>query len=54
VSDKIAVPKLGGYMGRKSLKKKKSTQDDCFGKYDPNFSASARSGPQYTFSSGQK
>lgn len=26
VSEKIEAPKLGGYMGRKTLKKKKNTQ----------------------------
>lgn len=29
-------------MGRKTLNKKKSPLDECFGKYDPNFNASTR------------
>lgn len=41
-------------MGRKVLKKKKVTQEDCFGKYDPKISASARSGAKYSFGSDPK
>lgn len=41
-------------MGRKTLKKKKTALDECFGKYDPNFNASARTGPQYKFGIEQK
>lgn len=36
-------------MGRKVLKKKKTSQQDCFGKYDPKFSASARDGAKFSF-----
>ena len=36
------------------LKKKKITQDDCFGKYDPKIMASARSGPKFSFSTDPK
>lgn len=43
------MPKLGGYMGRKLLRKKKIAQDDCFGKYDPKLSASARTGAKFSF-----
>lgn len=54
VAENMSLQKSGGYMGRKMLKKKKSTQDDCFGKYDPKISASARSGTQFTFTIDQK
>lgn len=54
VGENVAENKVGGYMGRKTLKKKKVPLDQCFGKYDPNFSASARNGPQYKFPIEQK
>lgn len=41
-------------MGRKTLKKKKTPLDQCFGKYDPNFNAASRTGPQFKFSCEQK
>lgn len=54
VAENITSTKLGGYMGRKMLKKKKVSQEDCFGKYDPKMSVSARSGAKFTFSSDAK
>ena len=54
ISEDINTTKLGGYMGRKTLKKKKITREDCFGKYDPKMSASARSGAKYSFGSDAK
>ncbi len=53
-SEDISAVKLGGYMGRKVVKKKKVSQEDCFGKYDPKMSASARTGAKYTFGSDAK
>ncbi len=41
-------------MGRKMLRKKKVTQEDCFGKYDPKMSVSARSGAKYSFANNAK
>ncbi len=46
--------KRGGYMSQKMLSKNKSSQDDCFGKYDPNMTASLRTGPEYSFCSDYK
>ena len=36
-------------MGHKLNKKKKNQEDDCFGKYDPNFNVSVREESMYAF-----
>ncbi len=54
MAENMAAPRLGGYMGRKIVKKKKVVQEDCFGKYDPKMTASARSGGKYSFGSDAK
>lgn len=54
MAENIAAPRLGGYMGRKIMRKKKAVQEDCFGKYDPKVIVSARTGGKYTFGSDAK
>ena len=54
MAENMAAPRLGGYIGRKIVRKKKAVQEDCFGKYDPKMIASARSGGKYSFGSEAK
>lgn len=54
MAENMAAPRLGGYMGRKIVRKKKVVQEDCFGKYDPKIIVSARSGGKYSFGSDAK
>jgi hypothetical protein len=49
VAEDLSKAQNGGYMGHKLNKKKKNQEDDCFGKYDPNFNVSVREGSMYAF-----
>lgn len=54
MAESVTGGKVGGYMGRKLMRKRKVAQEDCFGKYELNYSASARYGPKFSFANDQK